>query len=456
MGKININFNEPEIRYTEEEAKLESKRCLLCKNPLCESGCPLNVKISEFIKFIRDGDYFSAYKKIKENNCMPSICSRICAQENLCENSCVLKRISKPIEIGKLEKFIGDKYIHINENNSNYNETNINDNSDINNRPNLKICIIGSGPASLATAMELFKKNFTVTIYESENILGGILSYGIPEFRLPRIILNNYIEFIKRSKNITIIKNCYIGKNKTIDSLLNEFDAVVIACGMNLPKKIGIPGEDLFGVYTSNKYLYDINLNIKKLPKMKDVIIIGGGDVAIDAARSALRAGAKTSTIIYRKRMQDMPARKTEINHALIEGVKILELVSPKKINGDKENNIVNIECQKSYIIERGDNHLPNEKIETKEYKNLLKIKCDFIITAIGSAFNSLILKNTNDIEINDDGLIKTDDYFRTSKKKLYAIGDVSLGPMNVASAIRSAKIVSNTIMKDTSSNKKS
>lgn len=343
------NFLEVALGYTEEMAVEEAQRCLQCKHRPCVSGCPVNVKIPDFIKLVAEGKFQEAYEKIKETNSLPAVCGRVCPQENQCEKVCVRGKKGESVGIGRLERFVADWYIN-----------NVDSKPDVPKKNDKRVAIIGSGPASLACAGDLAKMGYNITIFEAFHEPGGVLVYGIPEFRLPKSIVKKEIDSLK-DMGVEIKTNMVIGKVFSIDELLAEgYDAVFIGSGAGLPKFLGIPGENLNGVYSANEFLTRVNLmKAYKFPEYdtpvyigKNVAVVGGGNVAMDAARSAKRLGAENVYIIYRRSKEEMPARLEEVNHAKEEGIIFNFLENPTKIIGTDDGWIKGIECIKMELGE--------------------------------------------------------------------------------------------------------
>jgi len=435
------SFNEVATGYTEELALLEAQRCLQCKKPLCVEGCPVGVNIPAFIKLLVERDYQGAAKKIKEKNALPAICGRVCPQESQCEKSCVMGKKNEPVAIGRLERFVADWEIK-------------NDQSNIEAKPanGKKVAVVGSGPSSLTCAADLARMGYGVTVFEALHVAGGVLVYGIPEFRLPKAIVAKEIENIKKL-GVEIKVNSVIGKLHTIDELMDEgYDAVYVGTGAGLPYFMNIPGENLNGVYSANEFLTRVNLmKAYKFPEYitpirtgQKVAVIGGGNVAMDSARTALRLGVDKSYIVYRRSEKEMPARAEEAEHAREEGVIFKLLTSPVEIKGDNEGRVTSIICQKFDLGEPDSTGRRRPiPIEGSEYE----IEVDTVIIAIGQGPNPLIPATTPDLETNKWGNIIADEKSgKTSKPGLFAGGDVVSGAATVILAMGAGKRAANSI----------
>lgn len=435
------NFQEVTLGYSLEEAVEEAKRCLQCKNAKCIGHCPVNVNIPAFIAKIAEKDFQGAFEKIMEDNNLPAICGRVCPQESQCESQCVRGIKGEPVAIGRLERWIAD---YARENN-----LKLNIKIEPNNR---KVAVVGSGPAGLSCAGELAKKGYDVTIFEALHKEGGVLTYGIPEFRLPKEIVKEEIEEIKKL-GVKIEKNVIIGKSITVDELMEEgFEAIFIGSGAGLPKFMNIEGENLKGVYSANEFLTRVNLmkayeGDKTPVHVGDkVAVVGGGNVAMDAARTALRLGAEEVYIIYRRGEEELPARLEEIHHAKEEGVIFKLLNNPVKLIGDEKNWLRKIECVKMGLGEP-DASGRRRPIEIKDSNFLIDV--DAVIIAIGQSPNPLIKQTTEELESHSwGGLIVEEETMETSKKNVYAGGDVVSGAATVILAMGAGKKASDAIDK--------
>lgn len=436
------NFEEVELGYSEESAINEASRCLGCKNKPCVSGCPVNVKIPDFIKNIREKNFSKSYEIICEDNSFPAICGRVCPQEKQCEKKCVRGKSGEPVAIGRLERFVAD-----------YNISKKHEDSNINLINSHKIAVIGCGPSGLACASELLKFGYDVTIFEALHEPGGVLSYGIPEFRLPRNILKKEIENLVK-KGLKIEKNIIIGKSLSIQNLFeNGFKAVYISTGAGLPRFMNIPGEGLSGVYCANEFLTRINLmkSYKEeydtpIVKPKKVLVIGGGNVAMDAARCARRLGNPEVTIMYRRTEDEMPARKDEITHAKEEGIEFLFLSNPVEFFGEK-GKVIGAKYNKMKLSDE-DNTGRKSVIPISDEK--FDIFADTIIVAIGNDSNKMIREASDDIKFDDRGRIIADpETLRTTQPFVYAGGDIVTGAATVILAMGAGKKAAKQIMND-------
>lgn len=431
----NQNFKEVNLGFSREQAIQEALRCLECKKPSCIKGCPVDIKIDQFIKHIIDEDFEGAFDKIREDNFLPAICGRVCPQEKQCEAECILSKKHEAVAIGRLERFVADYMI----------DKGVTSKSNKMESTGKKVAIVGSGPAGLACAADLIAWGHQVTVFEALHKLGGVLVYGIPEFRLPKKIVEIEINALKE-KGVKFVTNAVIGKSDSIDELMNNegFDAVFIGVGAGLPNFMNIPGEELAGIYSSNEFLTRVNLmKAYKFPefdspilncKGKNVAVIGGGNTAMDAVRIAKRLGAKTAKIIYRRSEQEMPARIEEVHHAKEEGVEFFTLNNPIEYIGDENQKVKAIKCVK---MELGEPDASGRRrpvtIEGSEYTEPM----DIVIVAIGNGSNPLITETTPEIKVNKWGNITVDpETMETSKKRVYAGGDIVTGGATVILAM--------------------
>lgn len=427
------NFNEVPYGYTEEEAIIEAERCLQCKIPKCVEGCPVNVDIPGFIKAIKERDFDKAIKIMKNTNSLPAITGRVCPQEDQCEMKCVLGKKYEPVAIGRLERFIADwdakRGMVIPEINEHY---------------DLKVAVVGAGPAGLTCAADLAKMGYKVTIFESLHEPGGVLIYGIPEFRLPKSIVKREVDYLKKL-GINIICNFIVGRTLNLDDLFKEgYSAIFLGTGAGAPQFMKIPGENLLGILSANEYLTRINLMKgymfpefdTPIKKGGTVAVIGAGNVAMDAARSALRLGAERVLIVYRRTEAEMPARIEEYHHAVEEGVEFLWLTSPTRYIGNSEGWVEEMEVIKNELGE------PDESgrrkpvpIKGSEYR----IKVDTVIVAIGTVPNPLIAR-TSGLKTGKHGVVLADENGRTSKVGVWAGGDIVTGAATVILAMGAGK----------------
>ena len=442
------NFDEVALGYTAEIAVKEATRCIKCKNQPCISGCPVNINIPKFISMIAQEDFDGAYKEISLSSALPAICGRVCPQEHQCEGKCTLGIKFEPISIGRLERFVADWH---------------NENSDYilekQERNGHKVAVIGSGPSGLTCAAELARRGYEVTIYEALHTPGGVLVYGIPEFRLPKKIVKKEIENLK-SLGVKIETNIVIGKTLTIEELFGMgYEAAFVGTGAGLPKFMGIPGESLNGVYSANEFLCRSNLmkayeNNSYTPILKgeSVAVVGGGNVAMDSARTALRMGAKKVYIIYRRSMDEIPARREEVEHAIEEGVEFRILTNPVEIIGyNSENNLNNskngfVRAIKCVKMELGDFDEDGRRIAKAVPDSEYILDVDTVIISIGTYPNPLIKNTTKGLKVNSKGCIIVDESCLTSCEGIYAGGDSVTGAATVISAMGAGKSAAKSI----------
>lgn len=443
------NFFEVATGYDEETAIDEALRCLSCKNTPCVAGCPVNIHIPEFISKIKEGDFEGAYQVINKSSSLPAVCGRVCPQETQCESKCVRGIKGEPVGIGRLERFVADWH------NAHTKEAAVPPESN-----GHKVAVIGSGPSGLTCAGDLAKKGYQVTIFEALHTAGGVLVYGIPEFRLPKAIVQQEVDALT-ALGVEIATNVVIGKTLTVDELFEQgYEAVFIGSGAGLPNFMGIPGESLKGVYSANEFLTRSNLMKayeanRATPIMKGgkVAVVGGGNVAMDAARTALRLGAEKVSIVYRRSLEELPARKEEVEHAMEEGIDFRLLNNPVEILGfenpndpkDPRNGFVTaMRCIKMELGE------PDEKgrrrpipVEGSEFE----LPVDTVIMAIGTSPNPLIKSTTSGLEVNRrGGIVIHEDTGATSRKGVYAGGDAVTGAATVISAMGAGKLAANAI----------
>lgn len=427
------NFDEVALGFTEKQAVEEAKRCIQCKKPSCMKGCPVEVKIPGFLKDVAEGDFDSAIKEIKTDNALPAVCGRVCPQETQCEQVCVLSKKGASVSIGRLERFVSDyerrKGVQVPE------------------KPDptgKKIAVVGSGPAGLTAAADLAKMGHSITIFEALHEAGGVLIYGIPEFRLPKEIVRAEVEYVKKL-GVTVLLDHVIGKIETVDDLLSEFDAVFLGTGAGLPVFMNIDGENLNGVYSANEFLTRVNLmKSYKFPdydtpikKGKHVVVVGGGNVAMDSARCALRLGAEEVTIVYRRGEDEMPARAEEIEHAKEEGIIFRLLTNPVRIIGDGKNWVTHVECINMHLCEPDESgRCRPEAMSGTEHK----IEADVVVIAIGTSPNPLVPRTTRGLDITKNGMIVAKENGETTKKGVYAGGDAITGSATVISAMGAGK----------------
>ena len=427
------NFKEVALGYTAEMAAEEAARCLQCKNSPCVQGCPVNVPIRDFIGCIQRGDLQGAYDTIRTQNGLPAICGRVCPQENQCESKCVRGIKGQPVGIGRLERFVADWAMEHGDTAAKVPAPN-----------GKRAAVVGSGPAGLTCAADLAKKGWKVTVYEALHTPGGVLMYGIPEFRLPKALVQREIDSIK-ALGVEIVTNAVVGRCMTVDELLAEgYDAVFVGSGAGLPNFQHIPGESLCGVYSANEFLTRVNLmKAYDFPNHDTpvkvgarVAVIGGGNVAMDAARVARRLGAEVS-IVYRRSEKEMPARLEEVHHAKEEGVIFRMLTNPKAILGDENGFVRAMECVE---MELGEPDERGRRRPVPKVGSEFELPVDTVIVAIGNSPNPLIKKTTPDLPVNERGGITTDERGKTGKLHVYAGGDAVTGAATVILAMGAGK----------------
>ena len=423
------NFEEVCLGYTLEQAQLEASRCLNCKNPRCIAACPVGIQIPQFIEALREGNIQSAAEIISRDSSLPSICGRVCPQETQCEGSCILGIKGESVAIGKLERFVGDWRLN------NPQPTTIPASN------GKKVAVIGSGPAGLACASDLAKLGYEVTVFEALHEVGGVLVYGIPEFRLPKTdVVAKEIESV-RSLGVKFETDVIVGRTVTIDSLMDDegFDAVFIGSGAGLPRFMGIEGENLNGVLSANEFLTRANL-MRAYDEQydtpiyvgKSVVVVGGGNVAMDAVRTAKRLGAE-ATIIYRRSEAELPARVEEVHHAKEEGIEFRMLTNPTHILGDENGWVKGINCLK---MELGEPDASGRRSPIEVAGSDFEIECDVVIMALGTSPNPLIASTTDALETSRRGCIIADEDGRTSRKGVFAGGDTVTGAATVILAM--------------------
>jgi len=434
------NFLEVALGYTSELAMAEARRCLQCKKPFCVSDCPVQIKIPEFIQAIADGDFAAGSRILKERNSLPSVCGRVCPQEEQCEKHCSLSKRGGTIAIGRLERFLGDwegaqsemalpEAVH---------------------PTGKKVAIIGGGPAGLTAAADLIKAGHQVVIYEALHKMGGVLYYGIPEFRLPKTIVDREVDYLRRL-GVEMHTDFVVGKTRSMDSLLEDFDAVFVATGAGLPWFMEMPGNNFNGVYSANEYLTRINLmkgytyprNDTPIKRHKKVAVLGGGNVAMDCARTALRLGAE-ATIVYRRSRTELPARLEEIENAEEEGVQFRYLTLPVRTIGDDRFNVTALECLK---MELGEPDASGRRSPVPVPGSEFILPFDSVIHAIGNSPNPLIPQTTPGLTIGKKGNVVIDsETGKTSKERVWAGGDIATGAATVISAMGAARKAASSI----------
>ena len=438
----NHNFEEVTLGYTAEMAVDEAKRCLQCKKPKCVEGCPVKIHIPEFIAKVAEGDFAAAYEIITSTNALPALSGRVCPQETQCEAKCVRGVKGEPVAIGRLERFVADWY-----------RENVNAMPQKPESNGIKVAVVGSGPAGLTCASELAKKGYAVSIFEALHTAGGVLVYGIPEFRLPKAIVANEVEKLK-AMGVEVMTNMVIGKVLSIDELFDEmgFKAVFIGSGAGLPMFMHIPGENLCGVYSANEFLTRINLMKAYLPdsdtpimdlKGKTVAVVGGGNVAMDAARCSKRLGAEVY-VVYRRGMEELPARHEEVEHAIEEGVIFKTLNNPVQINGDEQDCVKSMTCIE---MELGEPDASGRRRPVEKKGSEFDLPVDAVIMSLGTSPNPLIKSTTKGLEVNKKGgIVVEEGTGLTSREGVYAGGDAVTGAATVISAMGAGKAAAKAI----------
>ena len=428
------NFEEVCLGYTKEHAMEEATRCLNCKNKPCVSGCPVNIHIPEFIAKVAEGDFKAAYEIISDTNALPGVSGRVCPQESQCEKYCVRGIKGEPVAIGRLERFVADWY-----------RENINEMPAKPESNGIKVAVVGSGPASLTCASDLAKQGYQVTMFEAFHTAGGVLVYGIPEFRLPKAIVANEVKKLT-AMGVDLETDMVVGKTYTIDEMFEEgYEAVFVGSGAGLPMFMGIPGETLAGVYSANEYLTRINLmkaylNTYDTPikKIKKAAIVGGGNVAMDAARCAMRMGAEHVYVVYRRGEEEMPARREEIHHAKEEGIEFLFLNNPVKILGDDKGRVRAMECIK---MELGEPDASGRRRPIEVPGSEFELEVDAVIMSLGTSPNPLIRSTTPGLDTNKKGcLVADEETMATTREGVYAGGDAVTGAATVILAMGAGK----------------
>ncbi|MBE6584234.1 MAG: NADPH-dependent glutamate synthase [Ruminococcaceae bacterium] len=436
------NFDEVALGYTKEMAMDEAMRCLGCKNMPCVSGCPVNIHIPEFISKIKEGDFEAAYRIISKTSSLPAVCGRVCPQETQCESKCVRAIKGEPVGIGRLERFVAD-----------WHNTFCAEMPEAPQKNGHRVAVVGSGPSGLTCAGDLAKAGYEVTVFEALHTAGGVLVYGIPEFRLPKAIVAKEVETLK-ALGVKIEANVVIGKTLTVDELFDEgYEAVFIGSGAGLPNFMGIPGESLKGVYSANEFLTRSNLmkaylDTPETPIMKGgkVAVVGGGNVAMDAARTALRLGAEKVCIVYRRSMEELPARREEVEHAQEEGIEFRLLCNPIEILG-YSNPSDPRDCKNGFVsgmrcvrMELGEPDAKGRRRPVEIEGSEFEMDVDTVIISIGTSPNPLIKSTTNGLEVNSRGGIVVNEVGLTSRAAVYAGGDAVTGAATVISAMGAGK----------------
>ena len=435
----NKNFKEVALGYTEEMAVNEAKRCLQCKNHPCRSGCPVEIDIPGFIKHVAEGDFEAAYQVINRSSSLPAVCGRVCPQESQCEGKCTRGIKNEPVGIGRLERFVAD-----------WHRENVHTAPIVPAWNGHKVAIIGAGPAGLTAAGDLAKLGYKVTVYEALHVAGGVLMYGIPEFRLPKAIVQQEIDGLKKM-GVDFECNMVIGKVLTIDELMGEYgyEAVFVGSGAGLPRFMGIPGENLNGVVSANEFLTRTNL-MKAYDTHYDtpiyvgqrVVVVGGGNVAMDAVRTAKRLGAE-ATIVYRRSEKELPARVEEVHHAKEEGIEFRMLTNPTSIIGDEKGWVVGISCVE---MELGEPDESGRRSPIEKAGSDFEIPCDVVIMALGTSPNPLLKMTTEGLETNRKGCLVADEKGATTREGIFAGGDAVTGAATVILAMGAGRKAAKSI----------
>ena len=435
------NFNEVPFGYTPELAQLEASRCLQCKKPKCIEGCPVEIEIPAFIKLISEGDFAGAARKLKERNALPAVCGRVCPQEDQCEKVCIVGKKDEPVAVGRMERFAVDWE-------RTKGEVSIPEKAPATGK---RVAVVGSGPAGLTLAGDLILKGHEVTIFEALHKTGGVLIYGIPEFRLPKDIVQSEVNYLERL-GVKVECNCVIGRVETVDELIKDYDAVFLGLGAGLPQFLNIPGENFCGIYSANEYLTRSNLMKAYLfPKYdtpiargKNVAVFGAGNVAMDSARTALRLGADKVRIVYRRSRDEMPARIEEVHHAEEEGVEFYLLTTPTKFLGDDNGWVTGVECLK---MELGEPDESGRRRPIPIKGSEFRLECDLGVVAIGAGANPLLPTTTPGLELNKRGYIVADlETGKTTKPGVWAGGDIVTGSATVILAMGAGRKAANSI----------
>ncbi len=429
----NKNFSEVALGYSEEQAVDEANRCLNCKNRPCVGGCPVSIDIPEFIAKIREKDFEGAYQIISKSSSLPAVCGRVCPQETQCESKCVRGIKGEPVAIGRLERFVAD-----------WHNKNCTEAPKAPEKNGHKCAIIGAGPSGLTCAGDLAKMGYDVTVFEALHLAGGVLVYGIPEFRLPKAIVAHEVENLK-ALGVKIETNVVVGKTIEVDELFEQgYEAIFIGSGAGLPRFMNIPGENLKGVYSANEFLTRVNLMKAykegaetPIKKNTNVAVVGGGNVAMDAARCAKRLGAENVYIVYRRGLEEMPARKEEVEHAMEEGIIFKTLNNPVEILGDEHKFVTGMKCIEMELGEP-DASGRRRPVEKKDSEFTLDVDC--VVMSIGTSPNPLIRNTTKGLETNKHGCFVADEVGQTSREGVFAGGDAVTGAATVILAMGAGK----------------
>jgi len=451
-GRVGMPEQEPQVRarnflevptgYTPEMAKEEAARCLQCKNPGCVDGCPVGIDIPGFIKLVKEGEFTQSIRNVWTQNSLPAICGRVCPQEIQCEGKCILAKKGEPVAIGNLERFVADWE----------RENGTGALPPTAPSTGKKVAVVGSGPAGLTVAGDLIQKGHEVTVFEAFHKPGGVLLYGIPEFRLPKDIVAQEVNFLERL-GVKVQCNAVVGRTVTLDELFEEgYQAIFLGLGAGLPKFMNIPGENLIGVLSANEYLTRANLMKAYLfpkvdtpiPRGKDVVVLGGGNVAMDSARTALRLGADRVRLVYRRSRDEMPARAAEAHHAEEEGIEFFLLTNPIRYIGNDKGRLTGMECIK---MELGEPDASGRRRPVPVKGSEFELSCDLCIVAVGTGANPLLTSSTPDLKINKWGYIEADTKSgKTMKKGVWAGGDIVTGSATVILAMGAGRVAADSI----------
>lgn len=429
----NKNFQEVALGYTEEQAVDEANRCLNCKNKPCQSGCPVSIDIPAFIARIKEKDFEGAYQIISKSSSLPAVCGRVCPQESQCESKCVRGIKGEPVAIGRLERFVAD-----------WHNANSTGTAEAPAKNGHKCAIIGAGPSGLTCAGDLAKMGYDVTVFEALHLAGGVLVYGIPEFRLPKSIVQREVENLK-ALGVKVETNVVIGRTIEVDELFAQgYEAIFIGSGAGLPRFMNIPGENLKGVYSANEFLTRVNLmkayregSDTPIKQNRNVAVVGGGNVAMDAARCAKRLGAENVYIVYRRGLDEMPARKEEVEHAMEEGIIFKTLNNPVEILGDEHKFVTGMKCIE---MELGEPDASGRRKPVEKPNSEFVLDVDCVVMSIGTSPNPLIRNTTKGLDTNKHGCIICDDSAQTSREGVFAGGDAVTGAATVILAMGAGK----------------
>ncbi len=435
------NFKEVALGYTPELALQEAKRCLNCKKAFCRQGCPVEIDIPRFINCIAKEDFGGAIRVLKEKSCLPAVSGRVCPQEEQCEKFCIMNKKDAPVAVGRLERFAADWEA----------QSGTSEMPEIKPKTGKKVAVVGSGPAGITVAGDLIVLGHEVTMFEALHEAGGVLTYGIPEFRLPKAIVRREIEYLKKL-GVNLVTNFVVGKTRTIAQLLEAFDAIFIGTGAGLPWFMEVPGETLNGVYSANEYLTRMNLmggfeyprSSTPIIRHRKVAIVGGGNVAMDCARTALRIGAEESAIVYRRSQHELPARHEEFENAEEEGVKFNFLTLPLRLIGDEAGNLSEIECMR---MELGEPDKSGRRRPIKVPGSEFRMGMDACIVAIGNSPNPIIADTTPGLKTNENGtLIADKDTGKTTMDRIWAGGDIVTGAATVILAMGAGRVAAKSM----------